>query len=372
MPNLRKSKFVRRPKSIADLSAMQELADAVNALLNCTTSGCIEQITDSNRTLVVPKPKTDDFFFPFKIYQIDNVTDSTLSKYTFQIRDGLIGMRTQYPNSNLAHLVPMFGNFEAPMFGAGTDNAMDDAGGSDGLTSYDFSQQPTPNTGGNVTLNADGSETLIFDNSNPTLGGVQIVIPQVAADSNGVLQASFWIKIFDDPDSGTYSQLWGKVAQPVEFSAPQFIGPAFNGGMQPNGFDYNFVVSIALGGVVIFSDLSFDVTQFQYGHLLNRYLQQAPLTTLPSPSVPGPAMLSKVPQVFRGYWLASGLKDIADAGGILIYPGDVVVDDTNTIAIGGKNFYWAYVYNNSVPGTEIATPGGSSWVQSYLISDGAN
>jgi hypothetical protein len=75
MSNTRKSKFVRRPRSGADISALREMADAINSLLNGSmTEGGEIHFADGNVVWDLPPQVTQNLFYPFKIFQPTNIS----------------------------------------------------------------------------------------------------------------------------------------------------------------------------------------------------------------------------------------------------------------------------------------------------------
>lgn len=297
------------------------------------------EVSKQKRRIVggyVPTPQVTPLF-PFQIYQIANQTDSKLSNFTVQIRDGLVGVRPRNLQPGATDLPFAQGNFEVPCFAVGTDfgtigQALAYSAGNG--TIFDYTQQPTPNSGGNVTLNIDGSATLLVDNSPISVhpSNVQIVIP--SSISTGELCASFWIQIVNDPTLGIYTQLWGNCTGDGGFVAEN---PPFSQQLLPDGFG-NIVQSFAVGLVWYSSPGSQPtISNCQVGHLVNRYLELSPWASRPTTG----SLSNKfagIAQVNRGYWTGNKLS------GTIFYPGDVVIDDTNPFTLGTIQAFYSYIY----------------------------
>src|SRR6185312_6952778 len=293
--NRRTKKFVSLPKHALDLRSMRETSQAVNSLLNSNMIlGKQAKVhhSDSNVVYEIPKQESEIFVFPFKIYNINNLTDPSKNAQTFQIRDGLVGFRPNYiyTGENLTSMRQLTanGNYELPLYVSGTDGLFQSGEVWQYAThgDVDFSQTQSANTGGSVTFDGTTNPLLICSTqsgtTNPT--NVQIVIdPGV----NASFEVSFYIKIIDDVD-GAYTELWASKA---------------DGANVPNFADdlSNIYQTIGIG-LVIFSDGKYIISQCQYGHLLNRYLELASNPTAPAPSIGGSVKFYGLPKVHRGRW----------------------------------------------------------------------
>lgn len=287
-------------------------------------------------------------FFPFKIYQIGNqsATDAQnaayvavgadINNFTFQIRSGFIGYRSQY----FLH-VGFPATFEEPLFCICTDNI--DV----------FDSPPVANTGLTVVL-SNAADTLIYDDSSFGLNLPQIAIDPTE-DDLGQIRASFWIVLIDDPDLGLYTQLWGRM-----FTDDVFDSTGRPTDPLPSNTDSSIVpigtvlYNAALTGS--FASLN-GVVQYLSGNLSNRYAALAPLgSTLGPVSVP------------RGFWTADSLS------GEVFYMGDVVQDDSAIyFTISGKNFYAVWTYTGASAGkiAIISSPpsaSSSNWKQTGIYS----
>lgn len=270
--------------------------------------------------------------FPFYIYNIDNATDSTKNAQTFQIRDGLVGFRPQYhysfTDTQMNRLLAN-GNYELPLLATGTDgigfaspNPWQLYSGANDAP--DFSIPVTQNGGGSITFDGTTNPMLICSNDPATANppGVQIVIDPGA---NAFFQVSFFVKIIDAA-GGAYTELWA--------SRNNGLGnpPLFSKTIP------NIEQTIAIGAITFRQNVGYFISQVQYGHLMNRYLELAPNPTAPTAVVGSEPKYAQVAQVNRGYWTFNGLS------GKMFYPGDVVVDDTvnfTVAALGGC--YKSYV-----------------------------
>lgn len=304
---------------------------------------------------------------PFQIYNINNATNSNLNAQTFQIRDGLVGFRPQYvyPDFNIAGIAALVasGNYEAALISVGTDG-VGSTGLSDSNISFnengngaDFSQVVSVNTGGSIVLlQVDFAPYPVLICSNqvgtakPT--GVQIVIQPNAGQSFSV---SFFIKIVDAP-AGPYTELWASVYDPGRTPAISNFSKSIP----------NHDQTLSIGIVTINESGNAIISQAQYGHLFNRYLELSPNPT-------GNASQGKfygLPQVNRGKWTGNNLS------GKIFYPGDQIIDDTRTFAVGanppGPLFLtyklWTYVGagGQGSIGVETAVPSLGKWLPTGL------
>lgn len=269
-------------------------------------------------TPAAPIVQAQGVYFPFKIYPIGNASATDVQRaayttagvdinnYTYQVRSGFIGYRSQYFFTN-------FNTFEIPIWCEGTDSTLI------------FDAQPTSNTGETIIL-SNSADTLIFDPTTSTVLPQAVLDP--ALDGLGECLASFYIKIIDDPSFGLYTQLWGRMytEDPEIFRQYQSL-PAYDDS------------SIFLLGVVEANpSIEFSgVQQYQTGNLVNRYAALAPLN-----SGFGPINIQ------RGYWDADSLS------GQLFYQGDIVVDDTLALYTPddnpGSSFYGVYTFTGILDG----------------------
>lgn len=256
--------------------------------------------------------------FPFFIYNINNATDSTKNAQTFQIRDGLVGFRPQYvyPDTNINGMRQLTanGNYEMPLLATGTDglsfeniNPWEYANGQNG--NIDFSTPVKQNIGGSVIFDGSVNPMLVYTNQPGTVNqsGVQIVIDP---GSNAFFQVSFWVKIIESA-SGAYTELWASLANGA--GVPNFAASF------PN-LDFTFSI-----GLITLDAGKYVISQCQYGHLLNRYLETPPRPS--NDNSPGNPKFFRIPQIQRGNWTNQALS------GKIFYPGDVVIDDTQSFAV---------------------------------------
>ena len=289
-------------------------------------------------------------FFPFKIYAIGNASATDVQKafyaaagqdinnFTFQIRSGIIGYRSQY-----LFVAGDDGVFETPIFCPNTD-----------INAINFDSPPQANTGQTIIL-SNTADTLIWDAS---VDGITSPLPQIAIDPNfdssGSDAASFYIKLIDDVSFGVYPKLYGRM-----YAADATMGRPTD--PLPSVTDSSIIPI----GEVGLNQNDFPLTTFnQYisGNLTNRYAAFAPLG-----SPLGPINIQ------RGYWDANVLT------GQVFYAGDIVVDDTLLIGIaaltGGSSatgyFYGVYTYSDpSAPIAMINFPPSSvlaSWTLTGTI-----
>ena len=269
--------------------------------------------------------------FPFKIYQIQNVTATDAQKlifknaglqiddYTIQIRSGLVGAR---PYLNLPYSA-LFGwldqgNFETTVYCTCTD--MPPYNGFEVATDSDFYYPPTPNGG---SIFGDGSSVILNDTTDTLINGLdvttgasvnysQIVLSPTVEGSDQFQNssASFWIEIIEDVKygNGLVGNLWGRT---LAQDPPSATG---NPTQFPQGSNI-----IPIGNYGLFADLSgssfFPLvpfsTQMQSGNLVNRF-------------PPGFG-------VYRGYWTDLFAALPSGSTYLVFYPGDSVIDDTDAI-----------------------------------------
>ena len=290
--------------------------------------------------------------FPFKIYNIGNQSASDVQKaayvaagadinyFTYQVRSGVVGFRSQYNFVPSGAVSGTFGVFEEGLNCLCTDD-----------TQF-FESSPVANTGLSIAL-SNVADVLIYDDK---IGGP---LPQILIDptydSAFVILASFYLKLIDDPAGTPYSQLWGRmftgaISDPT--GRPTTPLPSVtDSSIIPLGFVYLIKNIPANSGVY----------QYQWGNLVNRYASESPLS-----SPLGPVNIQ------RGYWSA-GADNLS---GQFFYKGDVVVDDTvllgSCASVGGSTanvfFYGVYTFIGTVspqvnsPATE---PG--SWRQTGTL-----
>ena len=237
---------------------------------------------------------------------------------------GGTGSIIQFPaqgNYEYVFALELDGNFEQQYAYAGTDSELSGP-------SFEIFKNGvvTLNTGSNIA-----TPKLIYgllpDGTEVTYG--QIYVP-------GNVPASFWIEIVDEqtPLKLFTAQVWGVIdASPSGFYPNQF----------PSGSNI-----IPIGGFWPQPEGGL-VTQVQSSNLVNRW---------PSMNIPvsgGTSTLLGLPEIFRGYWVGDSLK------GQVFYDGDVVIDDSGTVAIQGSNstFYRRYQYIAGC-NTESTPPSGAA------------
>jgi len=271
--------------------------------------------------------------YPFSIYQINNVTDPTLSPLTFQVRTGVIGLRSKYitENNRPSYFnVSTFGNFEIPCEVL-TDSLNKDAFYAS--PSYSI-VPPTPNTGGNIQL-LNGTDVIAATGAGA--GGSQIVLDS-QIDSPGIsgdCRASLWLVIVDGPAGGgtqLQAQLWGRM---FTDNAVSTLGRETKPFPDPDPS----IVPIGIIGNLAYDHASpFTVLQLQSGNLINRF----------NPGVI--SGLTASPTYQRGYWSTDSLS------GQVFWDGDNVVDDSHIIiTISGSDFYGTYSYIGG-SGIETSSP----------------
>ena len=170
------------------------------------------------------------------------------------------------------------------------------------INAQNFDSPPVANTGLTVQL-SNTADTLIWDSAvNNPLGPFAQIALDPNFDASSLSEASFWIKIIDDPVLGVYPQLWGRM-----FSADGDFARPVNS--LPSNTDSSI---IPIGEVSIPASSTSGVTFYQYisGNLTNRYAAIGPID-----SPLGPVNIQ------RGYW-KSGLS------GQVFYKGDIIVDDS--------------------------------------------
>lgn len=316
-----------------------------------------------NDPLIVPP-------LPFQIYNKNNATDSNLNQNTFQIRDGLCGFRPQYvyTGTSIAGIraVVANGNYEASLYCVGTDdiggyvaNGYNPALQYNQVGGVDFGKVTSANTGGSITLSqVDFAPypVLICSSEPGSLNppGVQIVIQPNAGQ---IFTVFFFIKIVDAA-AKPYTELWASVYDPGRSPAISSFSKTI-----PN-YDQTF----AVGAISVGTGLTggFTISQNQTGHLMNRYLEKSPMPT----GNDGSAKFYGLPQVSRGRWTANNLS------GKIIYPGDEVIDDTVSFAVGANppgalfsvNKIWTYLGASGLGqvAVETASPATGKWIPTGL------
>lgn len=322
----------------------------LNRLLEASKSSAIREIKVVNGTgkiqgnsaiiSVNTSSTVTEFVFPFNIYPVTNKTATDAQKkiftdlhldindFTFQISSGVVGARSYINNPVGAQLLNLFftfeaiGNFEQQLFCPCTDN-------NDLPFEYPPSS-PKPNTGTCVILD-DTTPTLIFGipagspiNTAP-IAYNQIVLNQINGErtippipSNANWYAAFWLEIIDDPLNGIYVNLMGQMfgdfprGKQVFPSGPNIITL----GMGLRGFD------------ILTEQLETSVLQMQDGNAINRWTPNS--------------------NTFRGAWTELFAALPAGKDHIVVYPGDIVIDDTVTTGfasgsgVTSGNFYTVY------------------------------
>lgn len=279
----------------------------------------LERIVAQLRRRVITPPSTPvelENMFPFKIYQIDNITDDSHSPYTFQIRCGLIGLRGN-PTSNTGSLV---GNFEDQNFCMNTDFKLGQSA-VPYLQTVSFDWQPTPNDGGEIIL-SNASDTIIDNNT-------QIVLDSTL-DGDGYSRASFWQDF--SFGSGAGGDLMGRMWS----ENPGGTGRQINPFPPPNQDIYPIGT---ISNKTSESTSDFVIRQIITGNLVGRY----PTSSIGTGGVTSLSLLL----FYRGYWNLNTLS------GKCFTNGDRVVDDSTILhAISGNNFYGVYNY---IGGSNVET-----------------
>ncbi len=262
---------------------------------------------------------------PFSIYQINNITDPTLSAFTFQMRSGVVGVRSaNFLTNSLSQdfNTSTFGNFEIPL-----EIASDGLYGTTGTYTPSFSAVPIPNQAGNAQL-LNGTDIQI--NASGASLSNQIVLDQ--QQEGGTFKdclASLWLVLIDDPILGLKFQLWGRM---FTNNASSTLGRV----LQPFPDPDPSIIPIGIIGNASYTTAApFVILQLQSGNLINRF----------NPGVISGATAS--PTYQRGYWTTDSLS------GQAFWDGDNVVDDSHIIVtISGSNFYGTYSY---IGGSNIET-----------------
>ena len=333
------TRFVPIPKHALDFNSMRQTSQAVNALRNMQIvqgSKSVGRVygTDSNTVLELPAQPSTDMIFPFKIYQIKNASATAdqiaqfttlgedINSYTFQIRNGLVTGRPYInaPGDNPAggyyDTYPVIGNYESLTPCPNTDSAPG---------TYDFASTETEEFYYPQVANTGTS--IILDSLNPTLiCGIpagspaytnylinnQIVLNPVSDgfDQFTSWSAGFWIELIDDPLNGFYANLMGQM-----YSGDDYFGRT------ANPFPTNDPNCIPIGIVEIgyTSQTSYSgpvaayVENYLTGNFVSRFNQnQANL---------------------RGGWNEIFAALPAGKTKLYFYPGDIVINDANTITI---------------------------------------
>ncbi len=268
--------------------------------------GQAKMLQDKQGTTLVLTPPSQllhSVFFPFKIYNINNYVDPTLSALTVQIRSGIIAARTAF-NINYPTVE---NNYEQPIFC-----------GLDGDDSQYLDRQPTALIGGNITLD-NAADTLIFDSGSPistTPNDKQIVIDGTD-DALGFENSSYWVEILDDPTDGLSYKLWGRMwcQSAGSFPPTRQITPFPN--PSPNIIQLGII--IARGGTITV------IQQYLFDNLINRY------SPGPSGSVPSVGIM-------RGRWMDNSLS------GRVFWPGDRMIGSTILLTLDGTDLYGTWTY----------------------------
>lgn len=268
-------------------------------------------------------------FFPFKIYNINNVSNPSLSSFTIQIRSGQIAMRSAYK----VDYPLVANNSEQPM-----DCLLDNT--------PQFDSQPTALTGGNITLD-NLVDTLIYDSGplNLQVGNTKQIVFDGTSDIAGSALSSYWIEVIDTAAAGATQglsfKLWGRMFQ-IHGDAPparqETPFPTASASIIPLG-----IVTCQLGTII-------SIEQFVSSNLINRY-PQSPLNSKCSTA-----------GFLRGAWTADSLS------GQVFWPGDLVVNDSAILqTIAGINFYGVYSYKIAPAIVAVAPVAGATWALSSVI-----
>lgn len=328
-----------------DFAWMNQAADAVNGLRHMDIvqgSKSTGQVHVSDGNTVIELPAQVKGLFPFCVYAVPNNTASadqralfaaqkiSIDNLTFQIRGGLLGCRP-YINEPLFNtdwpIGQAVGNYELDIEVLNTDST------------ENFYDPPSNNTGSSATC-------ALLDNINPTLiCGIPDGSPaytdivynqQVALNPNpdsgigvqpNARNAAFWMEIVDDPNNQTwgnvYANLWGCMYS-ADPDSDRVQWPI------PNGTNIVPLAAVRTYYPGDAGSLAFtSVFQILPGNLVNRF--PPGLTTL------------------RGKWSAIFAALPAGHTQLFFYPGDQVIDDTNSIVWNGGNIYGIYQYNGTAP-----------------------
>jgi len=330
-------------------------------------------INKLRRRIITPPQTPQSQVLPintFQIYKTTNTTDSSKSDFTFQIRDGIVGYRSNFllPGFSIAQTRDFYqGNYELPLVATGTDDSYFITTNSpwnisSQPTGLDFNRPATPNTGPTIAVNianaGGASDGLMICENKPGTSSppnVQIWIDWQSGGATGFC-VSFWVVLIDDSSVGPYTQLWCRMASDSGFSNPSFYNI-------DSGTALILQQSFCIGEIYYSNGYGPNIIQYQDGNLINRYLEKPPFVNVAG----GNAKFTRVAQVERGYWTFDNLS------GGLFYPGDVVVDDSSPQAIipgtGGSspvNYYNSYLYVANHMNIESAL-GGAGWTKYGLI-----
>ena len=361
---VRSTKFVPFAKHAFDISAIRKTQKAVNALLKSritqgTGAGFIFN-SDDNTVIELPAPPFQPPIFPFKVYNINNLTLTATqaaefsaqavnpNDYCFQIRNGFISCRP-YLGVNIGFLestsgTTIQGNFELTQ-AVGTDNS--DPTFTSGYLEY-FLFQESANSGTGLILPSDGTPGLIYGIPYGSTAGTQPVsFSQVfanpIADDNGNSYAGFWVEIVDDPLNGFYLNLWGQMWTDNLFDST-------GRGNNPFPTGHNIIPIGQIGRVT--EDSSTFSDNCQFGHLTNRFSQSGN---------------------YRGQWneLFAAVPASASTGGLIFYPGDFVIDDKVAGNFGGTGYYGVFIYTgasyNALQSTANPLTYGANWQNIGMI-----
>jgi len=293
----------------------------------------------------IPTPPAVEMF-PFKIYQINNVSATDAQKklfsdlglsiddVTFQIRDGLIGFRPYINTPITAEIDPLsalVGNNEFEVAVVTTD--IDHQSNPLQYNYDDFYYPPQANKGTCLILD-DTAATLICGipagspANTPAISVNQIALNQNQVRGVGIAYpndraAAFWVEIVDDPLNGI---------------CPNLMGQMYCGELAATRANYPFPIGdniIPLGTVSVNKPASqageavgIQIRQIQTGNLVNRF----------PPGITN----------HRGVWTETFDELPPDVLSCMFYPGDIIVDDTVDMPYGtpllfNMQLVWMYL-----------------------------
>ena len=325
-----------------------------SAITQIKVVGGSGKLQDGRIIISMNEQESSSQMFPFKIYNTSNASATDAQKdlftvaqldinaFTFQIRGGLIGFRS-YVNllgqfNGYMPIVPEIeGNFEQLAYSVCTDSAQ--ANQANPSNTYDFYYPPSSNTGVCTVLDDVNPTLLVGIPAGSPAGTAFIFSNQIALNPNsdGTLDftnfaAGFWIEIVDDANNGIYANLMGRMYN-LDVAGRRVENPFPTGSnIIPLG-----VVKIGYVNNAGTGPTAWTIEQYQTGNLVNRFL---------------PELGNQ-----RGKWSEIFADLPAGKTQLMFYPGDIVIDDTNSIAwgISGNNYFGIYQFIAVNPAAKIVS-----------------
>lgn len=250
------------------------------------------------------------------------ILDATSDAYhVVQVRSGVVSARSQFsPYGDGSSTYPVVGGF----VGIGENESVGNSEwpfgiNTDGNLANQYAQQSIYPSGEATAFLPKGQSVVILNGYLPD--GTNVFYTQIAVDPlaavDGQISAAIWIEIIDDTSRGFYANLCGWTFDP-SLPVPTF----------PEGT--NIIPIAQFNCFTTASGFVFDSYQVIAGNITNRWPSMSTAVST--------GLLTGLPEVWRGFWSANSLS------GQYFYPGDVVVDDTQSYNVSGVNVYQKWQY----------------------------